>query len=32
MRENLAAVSTLNMAFTECMKPTDISAGKKDIK
>ncbi|XP_017284610.1 regulator of G-protein signaling 21-like [Kryptolebias marmoratus] len=32
MKENLASVSTLNMAFTECMKPTDFFTGKKDIK
>ncbi|XP_041862077.1 regulator of G-protein signaling 2-like [Melanotaenia boesemani] len=32
MRENLTSVSSLNMAFTDSMKPTDLSADKKGIK
>ncbi|XP_070688024.1 regulator of G-protein signaling 2 [Pempheris klunzingeri] len=29
MRENLAPVSSQNMAFTDCTKPTDLSTEKK---
>ncbi|XP_034002136.1 regulator of G-protein signaling 2 [Trematomus bernacchii] len=32
MRENLACVLSQNMAFTDCMKPTDFAAEKKGIK
>nr|XP_046247321.1 regulator of G-protein signaling 21-like [Scatophagus argus] len=32
MRENLSSVSSQNMAFTDCMKPTDLSTEKKGIK
>ncbi|XP_037553288.1 regulator of G-protein signaling 5 [Nematolebias whitei] len=32
MKETLASFSTLTMAFTDCMTPTDFSAGKKEIK
>ncbi|XP_042372294.1 LOW QUALITY PROTEIN: regulator of G-protein signaling 21-like [Plectropomus leopardus] len=32
MRENSTIVSSDNMAFTDCMKPTDLSADKKVIK
>lgn len=32
MRENLSSVSFQSMAFTDCMKPTDLSTGKKAIK
>ncbi|XP_063357240.1 regulator of G-protein signaling 21-like [Pelmatolapia mariae] len=29
MRENLASVSSPNMAFTDCMKPTELAADKE---
>ncbi|XP_054458608.1 regulator of G-protein signaling 2-like [Anoplopoma fimbria] len=32
MRENLASVSFQSMAFTDCMKPTDLPTEKKGIK
>ncbi|XP_071395619.1 regulator of G-protein signaling 2 [Centroberyx affinis] len=32
MIENLVSVSTRSMAFTDCMKTTDLSAEKKGIK
>lgn len=32
MRENPSSVSSQNMAFTDCMKSTDLSADKKGIK
>ncbi|KAI4829494.1 hypothetical protein KUCAC02_023534 [Chaenocephalus aceratus] len=32
MRENLACVLSQNMAFSDCMKPTDFAAEKKGIK
>ncbi|XP_071764357.1 regulator of G-protein signaling 2 [Centroberyx gerrardi] len=32
MRENLVTVSTRSMAFTDCMKTTDLSTEKKGIK
>ncbi|XP_035509300.1 regulator of G-protein signaling 21-like [Morone saxatilis] len=32
MRENLAGVSSQSMAFTDCMKPIDLSTEKKGIK
>lgn len=28
MRENLASVSSPNMAFTDCMKPTELATDK----
>ncbi|XP_015227436.1 PREDICTED: regulator of G-protein signaling 2-like [Cyprinodon variegatus] len=32
MRENLSSMSSQNMAVNDCMKPSDLSAGKKEIK
>lgn len=32
MRKNLTSVSSQSMAFTDCMKPTDLSTEKKGIK
>ncbi|XP_029285659.1 regulator of G-protein signaling 21-like [Cottoperca gobio] len=32
MRENIASVLSQSMAFTDCTKPTDLSAEKKGIK
>ncbi|KAM9358143.1 regulator of G-protein signaling 8-like [Symphorus nematophorus] len=32
MRENLTSVSSQSMAFTDCMKPTDLPTEKKGIK